>query len=200
MPDKAGAGDAQPRTRHRRRYEARVIVKQPMRVAVNFWGERASFPFATIDDASPTVAFVEPPKLGDGDRTEFKYKLADDYGVDKLEFIVRRLDTPKEAGVVEDPTLVETVTLSPKEEEAPSARISVKHRWAGMDVMVELRATDGAGQTADSEEVAYHLPEKIFLQPNARMAQEARRAAAQLGSVQDTARRRQIHRRQRHGL
>ena len=71
-------------------YEARVD-RQASRcsIAVNFWGERASFPFTIIDDATPTVSFVEPPKLGDGDRTEFKYKLADDYGVDKLELIVR---------------------------------------------------------------------------------------------------------------
>jgi hypothetical protein len=40
--------------------------------------------------------------------------------------------------------------------------------------MVKLRATDAAGQVAESEPVAYRIPEKIFLQPNARMAQEAR--------------------------
>ena len=174
MPDKAGAVTLNPEPGIDGAYEARVVVKQPMRIAVNFWGERASFPFTIIDDASPSVAFVEPPKLGDGDHTEFKYKLADDYGVDKLELIVRRTDTPKEAGVVEDPTLIETTTLSPKEEEGAFSQDLVRHRWAGMEVMVKLRATDGAGQTADSEEVAYRLPEKIFLQPNARMAQEAR--------------------------
>jgi hypothetical protein len=155
-------------------YEARVVVKQGTRIAVNFWGERASFPFTVVDDATPTVAFVEPPKLGDGDRTEFKYQLADDYGVDKLEFVVRRIDTPESAGVIEDGTLVETVTLSPKEEEGDFSQDLVRHRWAGLDVMVKLRATDAAGQSAESAEVAYRLPEKIFLQPNARMAQEAR--------------------------
>ena len=151
-----------------------MVVKEPLRVAVNFWGERASFPFTVADDALPTVSFVEPPKLGEGDRTEFKYKLADDYGVEKLEFVVRRTDTPAEAGLIEDGTIIETVTLAPKEEEGEFSQDLVRHRWAGMDVMVKLRATDAQGQSAESAEVAYRLPEKIFLQTNARMAQEAR--------------------------
>jgi len=155
-------------------YEARVVVKQGTRIAVNFWGERASFPFTIIDDATPTVAFVEPPKLGDGDRTEFKYKLGDDYGVEKLELIAVRIDTPKSAGVVEDATIIETVTLAPTEEEGDFSQDLVRHRWAGLDMMVKLRVTDAAGQTAESEAVAYSLPKKIFLQPIARMAQESR--------------------------
>jgi len=174
LPDAGGAATLDPLPGIDDAYEARVVVKQPMRVAVNFWGERASFPFTIIDDASPTVSFVTPPKLGEGDRTEFKYKLADDYGVAKLEMITVRKDTPKEAGVIEDGTLIETATLSPKEEEGDFSQDLVRHRWAGLDVMVKLRVTDDAGQVAESEAVAYRLPEKIFLQPNARMAQEAR--------------------------
>jgi hypothetical protein len=174
LPEPGGGATLDPQPGIDGAYEARVVVKQPMRVTVNFWGERASFPFTIIDDASPTVAFVTPPKLGDGDRTEFKYKLADDYGVAKLELIAVRKDTPKEAGEIEDGTLIETVTLAPKEEEGDFSQDLVRHRWAGLDVMVKLRATDDAGQTAESEAVAYRIPEKIFLQPNARMAQEAR--------------------------
>jgi hypothetical protein len=146
-----------------------------MSIAVNYWGTRASFPFTIIDDATPTVSFVEPPKLGDGDRTEFKYKVGDDYGVDKLELVFfGRKDIPATAGVIEDATIVETVALAPTEEEGDYSQDLVRHRWAGMDLQVKLRATDAAGQTAESEAVAYRLPEKIFLQPIARMAQEAR--------------------------
>lgn len=174
MPADGGAVSLDPLPGIDGAYEARVIVTEPMRVAVNFWGERAGFNFTIVDDAAPTVAFVEPPKLGEGDRTEFKYRLADDYGVEKLEMIAYRIDTPKEAGTIEEATPIETVTLSPKEEEGDFSQDLVRHRWAGMDVMVKLRATDAAGQVAESEAVAYRIPEKIFLQPNARMAQEAR--------------------------
>ncbi len=174
MPADGGAVTLDPQPGIDGAYEARVVVKEEMRVAVHFWGERASFPFTIVDDLPPAVSFVEPPRLGDGDRTEFKYKLADDYGVEKLELVAMRTDTPKEAGVVEDAITIETATLSPKEEEGDYSQDLVRHRWAGLDVKVKLRVTDAAGQIAESEAVAYRLPEKIFLQPNARMAQEAR--------------------------
>ncbi|HEX5008746.1 MAG TPA: DUF4175 family protein, partial [Hyphomonadaceae bacterium] len=174
MPEKASSATLHPEAGIDNTYEAKVEVDQPMRIAVNFWGERASFPFTVIPDADPTVSFVSPPKLGEGDRTEFKYKIADDYGVDKLELVVMRKDTPKEAGVIEDPVLIETVSLSPKEEEGDFSQDLVRHRWAGLDVSVKLRATDASGQTGESAAVDYHLPDKIFLQPDARAAQEAR--------------------------
>ena len=175
MPVDGGAVTLHPQADIENAYEARVVVKEPMTIAVNYWGTRASFPFTVTDDASPTVSFVEPPKLGEGDRTEFKYKIADDYGVDKLELVFfGRKDVPASAGVIEDAVIVDTVALSPTEEEGNYSQDLVRHRWAGMDLQVKLRATDAAGQTAESEAVAYRLPEKIFLQPNARMAQEAR--------------------------
>lgn len=174
MPEDASHATLNPEPGIDEAYEARVVVQQATRIAVNFWGERASFPFTVIDDAAPTVAFVEPPKLGQGDRTEFKYTLGDDYGVEKLELVKVRIDTPKSAGVVEDATVIETVKLAPTEEEGNFSQDLVRDRWAGLNLMVKLRVTDAAGQTAESEAVPYRLPEKIFLQPNARMAQEAR--------------------------
>ncbi len=156
-------------------YEAKIEVDRPMRVVVDAWGERASFPFTIIPDTTPTVSFVEPPKLGEGDRTDFKYKLADDYGVEKLELVFIRTDTPAEAGTVEDAgTVIDTVTLSPKEEEGAFSQDLVRHRWAGLDLKVKLRATDASGAFGESAVVDYHLPEKIFLQPISRAVQEER--------------------------
>lgn len=175
MPVDGGHVTLHPQADIQNAYEARVIVKEPMSIAVNYWGTRASFPFTIIDDATPTVSFVEPPKLGEGDRTEFKYKVADDYGVDKLELVFfGRKDIPATAGVIEDLVPVETVALAPTDEEGEYSQDLVRHRWAGMDLKVKLRATDAAGQVAESDVVDYRLPEKIFLQPIGRMAQEAR--------------------------
>ncbi|RZJ15933.1 MAG: DUF4175 family protein, partial [Brevundimonas sp.] len=174
-PTDGGAVTLHPQADIQNAYEARVIVKEPMNIAVNYWGTRASFPFTIIDDVTPTVSFVEPPKLGEGDRTEFKYKVADDYGVDKLELVFfGRKDIPATAGVIEDLVPVETVALSPTDEEGEYSQDLVRHRWAGMDLKVKLRATDAAGQVAESDVVDYRLPDKIFLQPIGRMAQEAR--------------------------
>jgi len=174
LPDGAADATLHPRAGVDGAYEAKVEVDRPMRVAVNFWGERASFPFTVIDDTLPTVSFVAPPKLGEGDHTEFKYKVADDYGVEKLELVARFADPPKGAEKIEETIPVETIALSPKEEEGEFSEDLVRHRWAGLDVMVKLRATDASGAFGESAEVAYHLPEKIFLQPMARAVQEER--------------------------
>lgn len=155
-------------------YEVKVIVGEPMRVAVNFWGERAYFPFDIIEDFAPTVEFVTEPTLGDGDRTEFDWKVTDDYGVTNLELIARLADPPAGAEELEESVPMGLFGFEPREEEGSYSEDLVRHRWAGLDVMLKLRATDASGEFGESAEVAYHLPEKIFLQPLSRSAQEIR--------------------------
>ncbi len=154
--------------------KSKIKVDRAMRVSVRFWGERAYFPFTVKPDKAPTVAFVAPPKLGQADHTEFQWKVGDDYGVTKLELIARMANPQKGAEEVEQAIPVQTVSLNPKDETGSFSQDLVRHRWAGMDVMVKLRATDAAGNIGESPEVAYKFPEKIFLQPIARSAQEIR--------------------------
>ncbi len=49
-----------------------------------------------------------------------------------------------------------------------------RHRWAGLPVDVQLVVTDASGQEGTSETVPFVLPEKLFLDPVARVAQEVR--------------------------
>ncbi len=155
-------------------YESLIKLDEPMRIAVRFWGERASFPFAVTPDNAPSVEFVSPPKMGEGDRTEFEWKVADDYGVTKLELVARFANPPEGAEDVKEFVAIETIGLDPKEELGAYSQDLVRHRWAGLDVMVRLRATDASGAYGESAEVAYKFPEKVFLQPIARSAQEIR--------------------------
>lgn len=155
-------------------YEVKVIVGEPMRVAVNFWGERAYFPFEIIEDFAPTVDFLTDPTLGDGDRTEFDWKVSDDYGVTQLELVARLANPPEGAEDLEETMPMNLIGFEPREEEGSYSEDIVRHRWAGLDVMLKLRATDASGEFGESAEVAYHLPEKIFLQPLSRSAQEIR--------------------------
>jgi hypothetical protein len=155
-------------------YEAKVIVQTPSRISVRFWGERAAFNFTVADDLAPKAEFITPPKMGEGDRTEFEYKVSDDYGVTKLELVARLAKPPAGAEAVEEAVVVEMTNYEPREEQAKFSQDLVRHRWAGLDVMVRLRATDAAGAAGESAEVAYKFPDKIFLQPIARSAQEAR--------------------------
>jgi hypothetical protein len=155
-------------------YEALIRLDTPMRVSIRFWGERASFPFTMIPDARPKVEFVSPPKLGEGDRTEFEWKLSDDYGVTKLELVARMAEPPEGAEAIQEFVAIETMGLNPTEEAGAYSQDLVRHRWAGLDVFVKLRATDASGAYGESQEARYKLPEKLFLQPIARSAQEIR--------------------------
>lgn len=174
VPEEGKRATLRPKAGVDEAYEVKINVDTPMRVAVNFWGERAYFPFDIIEDFAPTVEFVSPPTLGDGDRTEFDWKVSDDYGVTQLELIARLAEPPAGAEDLEESVPMSLIGFEPREEEGSYSEDLVRHRWAGLNVMVKLRATDASGEYGESEEVAYHLPEKIFLQPFARSAQEVR--------------------------
>ncbi len=155
-------------------YESVIEVDRPMTIVVDFWGARASFPFTIIPDGAPAAEFISEPKLGDGDRTEFQWKVSDDYGVVTVDLVARLAEPPAGAEELEEVVAVDLMGFDPKEEEGEYSQDLVRHRWAGLPVMVKLRATDAAGQTGESTEFAYTFPEKIFLQPLARSAQEIR--------------------------
>jgi hypothetical protein len=83
--------------------------------------------------------------------------------------------------VIEDATIVETVALAPTEEEGDYSQDLVRHRWAGMDLMVKLRATDAAGQTAESEAVAYACPRRSSCSPSPAWRRKRARCCCAIG-------------------
>jgi hypothetical protein len=169
-------------------YETRVLVDQPMTIRVNYWGTRASYTLNIKPDRLPVVDWV--PKMveergeqvdrtiamGQGDKTEFGYKVTDDYGVTGLAVVMRLANPPPGGESAIEVTPFEAANFEPTEETGQYSQDLVRHRWAGLDVMVRLRATDASGRFSESREIPYKLPEKIFLQPNARAAQEIRAA------------------------
>lgn len=156
-------------------YEAKVPLGQSMTITVNWWGERARFPFAMKPDAAPTIAFVSAPKLGEGDNTEFDWKAADDYGVARVELVARLAEPDEaEAANLRRTAPVDLIGVEPQEEEGKFNQDLTRHPWAGLKVMVHLRAYDVAGRVGRSLEVPYDLPEKLFFQPLAQSAQEIR--------------------------
>lgn len=155
-------------------FEAKVVVDKAMTIAIDFWGSRATFPFTVIVDKKPTVEFVKPPTLGPGDHTEFQWKVADDYGVRKLELVARLAHPPAGAEALEETAPAPLVSVDPKDEKGSFSQDLTRHRWAGLEVKVRLRATDAGGNIGESAEATYKLPEKLFLQPFAQSAAEIR--------------------------
>ncbi|MEC7290049.1 MAG: DUF4175 family protein, partial [Pseudomonadota bacterium] len=121
-------------------------------------------------DSPPAAQFVELPVLGAGDRTEFSWKISDDYGVAKLELAIKPEGTDREPDLVP----VEIGGISPREAEDESKIDLTRNRWAGARVEIRLKATDGAGQVGYSEPHYFKLPEKLLLQPLAKAIQDVR--------------------------
>lgn len=151
-------------------FETTAEISADSTIAVRWWGERKSWSiFASPDDA-PMVQFVELPVLGDGDRTEFSWRVSDDYGVSSLQMAIKLAGEDREPDLV----AVELGGISPREAEEESKLDLTRNRWAGAQVDVWLIATDGAGQTGVTETYTFKLPEKLLLQPLAKAIQDVR--------------------------
>ncbi|MEO1304073.1 MAG: DUF4175 family protein, partial [Pseudomonadota bacterium] len=151
-------------------YEITTEITADSTISVRWWGERKSWRILASPDEVPQVEFVEMPVLGDGDRTEFSWRVLDDYGVSRLEFAIKPADEDREPDLVP----VELGGISPREAEEESKLDLTRNRWAGDQVEVWLVATDGAGQIGKSEPYTFKLPEKLLLQPLAKAIQDVR--------------------------
>lgn len=172
-------------------YEAKATLMEDTRVAVNWWGEREAWSILASPDDPPMAEFVSVPFIGAQDRTEFTWAASDDYGVVTLQLAVQPHleDDGAETENVEDRVPVPLPGAQPKEATDTVQIDMTRHKWAGMRVDVTLVATDGAGQEGRSEPFTFVLPEKLFLEPLARAAQEVRvtvlREAADYGELPD---------------
>jgi uncharacterized protein (TIGR02302 family) len=155
-------------------YEAKAKVMEDTRLSVRWLGERAAWKLLASPDDPPTVKFVAIPSIGTQDRIEFTWGATDDYGVTKLELAITLREPDPAAPDAEDRVPVPLPGVAPTEGADTVQLDLTRHRWAGLPVNVRLIATDGAGQEGTSETVPFILPEKLFLEPIARVAQEVR--------------------------
>ncbi|MEO0981902.1 MAG: DUF4175 family protein [Pseudomonadota bacterium] len=155
-------------------YEIKAIVRADTDYSVRWWGERAAWTVLASPDETPDARFVEVPKLGENDRTEFEWEVSDDYGVETLALSLRLVEPHPAAPDAEDRIVIAMRGVSPKEATEASEMDLTRHRWAGLQVEARLAATDGAGQTGFSDPHTFVLPEKLLLQPLARAIQEIR--------------------------
>lgn len=155
-------------------YEVRTTLREDSRVSVHWWGERIAWDIRASDDLPPEIQFVSLPLLGSRDFTEFSWVASDDYGIDRVELAIRLKEPNPEDPDAEDRAPVPVPGVKPVEAKDETALDLTRHRWAGLDVDVAIVAIDGAGQEGRSETVTFVLPEKLFLEPYARAAQEVR--------------------------
>jgi uncharacterized protein (TIGR02302 family) len=136
--------------------------------AIGKWNLRA------IPDIAPTVAFTAKPKATPHLATDFAFKGSDDYGITKVQVILKPHDKPGKA-VTYDLPLAET-----------SAKTVAMHSYvdltgdpyAGLTVDGRLQAWDGAGHSTLSAPVTFKLPARVFTDPLARALVEQRQHLA----------------------
>ncbi|MEO0881883.1 MAG: DUF4175 family protein [Pseudomonadota bacterium] len=155
-------------------FETQAVVTEDTLLSVNWWGRRAAWEINTSPDAPPVPSFEEPPVLGANDRTEFKWTVTDDYGVETLELALRLVDPHPAAPDDERRVRIDLPGAAVREASEEAALDMTRHPWAGSLVSGRLVATDGAGQEGDSDAFEFILPEKLFLQNLARATQEIR--------------------------
>jgi len=151
-------------------FEATATVTSDSSISVRWWGERKAWTVRTTPDRPPTAQFVELPVLGAGDRTEFSWKVSDDYGVSTLELAIKPEGSDRDFDLVP----VELGGISPREAEDEAKMDLTRNRWAGAQVEIRLKVTDGAGQVGYSDPHIFKLPEKLLLQPLAKAIQDVR--------------------------
>ena len=156
-------------------FEARARIDEDTRLTVNWWGERARWNFTILPDEVPLIAFDTLPEPGQRDQITFKWKADDDYGIAAVELAIRLRVPHPAAPEAEDRVPVPMPGAPGGRELAATAQLDLtRHRWAGLPVELRLVARDGAGQEGFSEPAPFDLPEKLFLDPLAQAAQEAR--------------------------
>ncbi|MGF1457204.1 MAG: TIGR02302 family protein [Alphaproteobacteria bacterium] len=152
--------------------------------------------FSVRGDLPPAVSMPEAPQGTASASLRFFYRFVDDYGVTAAEAQLRLVpESPEEALALAQPAEAapsagapswprpdQPVVLSLPVSSVGGATIRdetaienlAAHPWAGREVMVQIRAEDGAGQHAYSDAARITLPRRVFLDPLARSFVELR--------------------------
>lgn len=162
-------------------FQVQKPVTGGTRIAVTQGGRTlGSWPIEVVPDRAPIIAHANPPAAGERGALKLDYAARDDYGLTEVKAQIRLApEVPPQPGAAKkdvqkteaDPVLEFPLSLPgvrPKEAHATAFQDLTAHPWAGMPVTVRLTATDGAGQTGQSDDAAIILPERTFNHPVAR--------------------------------
>ena len=139
-----------------------------------------SWRFVADGDLPPSAEFSEAPKADNRNGFELRYQLDDDYAIASAEALV----TPLHAGegrrpLVENPTIALTLPGGPGMRGAARTVDDLSaHPFAGLEVSMRLKATDGVGQIGFSGPRSFRLPARTFVNPVARAVVEQRQLLA----------------------
>ncbi len=132
----------------------------------------AEWRMSVIPDQAPEIAYLTAPSRSERAALRLQYQAKDDYGIEKIEARVQRLDMPEAAPFFLELALPKS---GASELDATSYHDLTPHHWAGLAVEITLFAEDALGQKGESEALRTVLPERIFNHPIARALVELRK-------------------------
>lgn len=154
-------------------YKLSTRIDRGERIAILQDGSTlAEWRMTVTADKAPGIVYMTAPSRSERAALRLQYQANDDYGIEKIQAKVQRLDKP------EEPPFFLELAL-PKSEaseiDATSYHDLTPHHWAGLAVEITLIAEDAIGQTGESEALRTVLPERIFNHPVARALVELRK-------------------------
>ena len=156
-------------------FETRTILKSKSTARWRIGTLEKKWALNVLPDLPPTVSVDSEMKADKRDRLGFTYSFEDDYGVEELSLSMRLLtDTPEHSDMQSSVPVPLSSGSVKRAEEAETVLDLTKHKWAGRKVVGRLIAKDGLGQTSQSEEAFFTVPDKIFIEPLAKAIIEQR--------------------------
>ena len=160
-------------------FEARTAVTGSGRIVVETdGGTFGTLAFTMIPDAPPRIAADGRPGPSATRALQVPFTAGDDYGVAAAwaEIVLAEPGTrPMEVEPLEV-ALPLPISGDPREVADTAVRDLADHPWAGAEVLLTLKAEDGAGQVAAAEPMRLTLPGRVFTHPLARALVDQRRA------------------------
>lgn len=132
----------------------------------------AEWHMTVMADQAPEIVYLTAPSRSERAALRLQYQANDDYGIEKIQAKVQRLDKPEESPFFLELALPKS---GASELDATSYHDLTPHHWAGLAVEITLIAEDAVGQKGESEALRTVLPERIFNHPVARALVELRK-------------------------
>ena len=165
---------------------AEVTIGENAALSIGKGATRSIWPIAIIPDRAPTIEFTDEPEATTSGTIRLPLAVGDDYGVADAVAIFTldpEQDRPLDAPLLEDSQLakIEQVPLASLRGN-PGPRVVElnleEHPWAGLEIRLRIKITDGAGQSAETFSEPITLPERQFYNPVARAIIDERRNLA----------------------
>ena len=160
----------------RESFEARAIIDSPGKALWAVGTKRKIWDLNVVADTPPMVTIDETPEADKQDRLVVTYSFHDDYGVTALQLEMAEILSGDNAPF-ENASRVSMPLSSgslPMAESVEGKLDLTRHPLAGKKVVARLIATDGAGQSAVSDNTYFTVPDKIFVEPLAKAIIEQR--------------------------